>query len=142
MDILELLVGDETNTAFSITFWLQPVSEWSDPLRQKLISLKPRAILLVRNVALNTFRGKVYGQSLNRRITRIETVVELLGRDGQVRWKNLDARGDQYEKVKRVEKWVLEFLCTYDRPTEDSSGKGESGMKRIDLSEALPPETQ
>jgi hypothetical protein len=142
MDILELLVGDETNAAFSITFWLQHGNECSDPFRQRLISLKPRSIIVVKNVALNVFRGKVYGQSLNRHVTRIETIVEVLGRDGQVKWKSLDACGEQLEKVKRVEKWVIEFLSAYDPPTEDSSGKGRHWKTRMDLSEELPPESQ
>jgi hypothetical protein len=142
MDILEFIVGDETNTAFRITFWLQPSSERVDPLRQRLTSLKPRAILMVNNVALNAFRGNVYGQSLNRHITRIETVVEVLGRDGQVRWENLDVHGEQLEKVKRVEKWVIEFLCACDPSTEESLAKGKVGKTHVDLSEKLPPETQ
>ena len=97
---------------------------------------------MITNVALNIFRGKVYGQSLNRHITRIETTIEVLGRDGQVRWENLDANGEQLEKVKRVEKWVIEFLCAYDPPTEATSGKGKREKTHIDLSEELPPETQ
>ena len=142
MDILELLVGDETNTAFSVTFWLQPSSELGDPLRQRLTSLKPRAILAVNNVALNTFRGKVYGQSLNKHITRIETVVEVLGRDGQVEWESLDAHGEQVEKVKRVEKWVIEYLCACNPPTEDGLANGKGGKTLVNPSEELPPETQ
>lgn len=142
MDILEMLVGDETNAAFSITFWLQPDSESGDSLRQRLISLRPQTILVVKNVALNVFKGKVYGQSLNRHITRIETIVEVLGRDGQVKWKSLDAYGEQLEKVKRVEKWVIEFLCAYDPPAEEGSWNGKRAKRCMDLSEKLPPDTQ
>jgi len=143
MDILELLVGDDTSAAFSITFWLQPgVEGRNDSLRQRLISLKPRAILVVENVVLSVFRGRVYGQSLNRRLTRIETIVEVLGRDGQVSWKSLDAYGEQLEKVKRVEKWVVDFLYACDTPTDDCLRNERGRKRRMDLSEELPPETQ
>jgi hypothetical protein len=63
----------------------------------------------------------------------------VLGQDGQVRWKSLDAHEEQLEKVKRVEKWVTEFLCAFDSPTEKSLREGK---RRMDLSEALPPDTQ
>lgn len=142
MEILELFVGDETDAAFSITFWLQPGDEYSNSLHQILTSLKPRAIITVQNVALKVFRGKVYGQSLNRHITHNETTVEVLGQDGQVRWKSLDADGEQLEKAKRVEKWVIEFLCACDPPTEETLGKGKREKACIDLSEELPPGTQ
>ncbi len=65
MDLVEILVGDETRAGFGITIWLVPErtayvrQQIEVDVRAKLASLRPRDILLLRNVALSSFRGSV-----------------------------------------------------------------------------------
>ncbi|SPQ27000.1 7d610a9c-ddd4-42af-bbd3-1efd9de65997 [Thermothielavioides terrestris] len=54
--LVELLVGDETKAGFAVTYWLASDDVGESPLA----GLRPRDIILLRNVALNVFTSKVY----------------------------------------------------------------------------------
>jgi hypothetical protein len=149
MDIVEILVGDETRTGFSIKFWLAPQKPRADedPTREALQSLRTRDVVLLRNVALHVWQNSVYGQSLSKRISRNETKVELLGRDGEV---DLDATttglSPQMTKVKRVSDWVFAFLGTSEvsrgaNKVEATIGGVQGRHLYFDDIE-LPPDTQ
>ncbi|OAT11798.1 hypothetical protein BDBG_07223 [Blastomyces gilchristii SLH14081] len=76
-DVVELVVGDETRSGFQITCWLSlKGGESGDGAKQGLDGsirgLRPRDIVLFRSVALNSFRGKVYGQSLKDNMTKVD----------------------------------------------------------------------
>lgn len=111
--LVEVLVGDETRSGFAITFWLQS----GDVDQSVLAGLRPQDVVLLQNVALNVFVGKVYGSSLRKNLTK----VHLLHR------KTLDATdiegyykvGDlasmrpahpQLDKTRRVWEWVFKFV--------------------------------
>ena len=84
--------------------------------------LRARDVVLVRNVALAAFRGRVYGQSLRRGVTRVELIWR--GGDGGRRgWEGV-------EKARRVREWVLGFVGDGGR------GKGGDGGMQ------LPADTQ
>jgi hypothetical protein len=118
--LVEVLVGDDTKSGFSVTFWLSSGSDSGGPLA----GLRAQDVVLMRNVALNVFKGKVYGGSLPRGMT----AVYLLHRG-----RKLDAGDDgghysasdlakagrprakqkvhpQLEKARRVRDWVLKFV--------------------------------
>lgn len=98
----------------------------------------------MRNVALTSFRGKVYGQSLRRGMTSVEVVwrsrVEAGERKGLFeRWEVEKGRKGM-EKVRTVREWVLRFVGGggNGRGDRDGSGKdGGGGGRRI-----LPADTQ
>jgi hypothetical protein len=87
MEIVEMLVGDETRSGFGINFWLWPERRSSaarklgqrqqqshnesESLRDILNKLRPQDIILARNVALSSFRGQVYGQFLRMELARL-----------------------------------------------------------------------
>lgn len=82
MDVIELLVGDETRAGFSISSWLNPSSTslqrktttgQTDSLRSTLNSLRTGDVLLIERLALSVYRDKVFGQTLNRSSTRNTT---------------------------------------------------------------------
>lgn len=123
--LIEVLIGDETKSGFSVTFWLS-AAECGDSgpgSGGPLAGLRAQDVVLMRNVALNVFRGKVYGGSLPRGMTG----VYLLHRG-----RRLDAGDDgghysgadlvkagkrgaklvhpQLQKTKRVRDWVLKFV--------------------------------
>ncbi|KAI9858164.1 MAG: hypothetical protein M1813_007813 [Trichoglossum hirsutum] len=117
MEIVEILVGDETRSGFGISFWLWPErgraasaaknagtkfqqrrNNESEGLRNILSKLRPQDIILARNVALSSFRGQVYGQLLRMDLARLY----LLYRN-PVRWDGDDDDGNE------------ETLCIYHR---------------------------
>lgn len=151
VEIVELLVGDETKSGFGINCWL-PLNAVSKPirghpdLRSSLSGLRPQDIILVRNVALSSFRGKVYGQSLRREVTKVDLLFRnRIDRDDEggcysARDLNNTISSDthpQVRKIIRVREWVLRFV-----------GHGGGIMRRTDegkvevVDEQLPPDTQ
>lgn len=126
--LIEVLVGDETRSNFSITFWLpasnsqnQPTSRPPDLLRSsrttataneaenlhnQLRELGAGDVVLMQNVALSVYRGAVYGQSLSRSFARRScTRVGVLGNEeGAACW------GAAGGKVQRVREWSEVFV--------------------------------
>ena len=131
MDILELTVGDDTRAGFSISFWLVPVESQrrpTDDLRQILMGLRTGDVVGVRNVALASFRGGVFGQSLSWRFARNSTAVSLV---------KGDAGGGSVlvrDKIERVREWTRDFVGV---------ARSERLRARTTTSTmALPPDTQ
>jgi hypothetical protein len=155
MDIVEMLVGDETSAGFSVTFWLpsEPTGggaslkprrfadDGKDPSKGRLGSVLervgPRDVLLMRNVALSVFQGRVHGQSLNARVCLNETTIECLGR---VEGVDVEMDGDErrLQKVQRVRDWVTHFLGSA-RGIGRATG-GEKG-DAFTFTDQLPPDT-
>ncbi|KAK5073218.1 hypothetical protein LTR51_005860 [Lithohypha guttulata] len=130
VELIELLVGDETKTGFSITMWLprEMHVNWKDGaqekpegsrsvLRRSLKAVQMRDVVLIQNVALSTFRGKVHGQSLRGDVTRIDTLFrKKVGDEEQVgcytaqNLRMATGKDAQILKVKRVKDWMLDFV--------------------------------
>ncbi|KAK5101843.1 hypothetical protein LTS08_004302 [Lithohypha guttulata] len=130
VELIELLVGDETKTGFSITMWLprEMHVNWKDGaqekpegsrsvLRRSLKAVQMRDVVLIQNVALSTFRGKVHGQSLRGDVTKIDTLFRKKISDeeqvGCYTVQNLrmaTGKDAQILKVKRVKDWMLDFV--------------------------------
>lgn len=143
MEILDLLVGDETRAGFSVSFWLPPVESQNShaskydgiaDLRPVLQSLRAGDVVLVRNLALSVWRGAVYGQSLGRRwarnCTRVERVEDGVNRDGE--------RAMPFgvgAKLGRVREWREGFVGR--RVAGIGGGKRKRGLE-----EELPPDSQ
>lgn len=128
MEIVEILVGDETKAGFGISLWFSPESSPraarpSDTnLRASLSRLRPQDIILARNVALSSFRGRVYGQSLRGNFTHLH----LLSRGPA----HSPAADDPHGlKVQRVRDWVLTFVGAATR------------QGSVHRTEVLPPDT-
>ncbi|KAF2434478.1 hypothetical protein EJ08DRAFT_467796 [Tothia fuscella] len=104
MEIVELLVGDETRPGFKIDFWLSSASQTiDDPVRKTLQALRARDIVLLHNVAVHQYRSVVQGKSLPKSSMN-KTKVDLLGRDGEIDLV------DPTAKMKKVSDWVFAFL--------------------------------
>lgn len=136
--LVEVLVGDDTKSGFAVTFWLnnpnqnQQQRQPSDGGGEEgvLAGLRGQDVVLMQNVALNAFRGKVYGASLRRDMTRVHllyrarvddgdqggyyTPADLarVGGRGQERGPGAEPRvgHPQLEKTRRVRDWVLKFV--------------------------------
>jgi len=159
MELVEVLVGDETKTGFSITMWLprEMRVNWKDganatpegsrsQLRRSLKSTRARDVILLQNVALSSFKGKVHGQSLRRDVTKIDLLfrkkideTDFGGIYSAQSLRNATDNDKQALKVKRVKDWMLNFVgdTADDRRSTERSRSGGRGRRRM-----LPPDTQ
>lgn len=124
--LVEVLVGDETKSGFSVTFWLSAAECGPGGLESgsgPLAGLRAQDVVLMRNVALNVFRGRVYGGSLPRGMTAVHLLHRgrrLGAGDDGGHYSGADLakaarRGarqvhPQLEKTVRVRDWVLKFV--------------------------------
>ena len=153
VELVEILVGDDSRAGFGINIWLSPAQESrnSGPrdkhLRNDTLQLRPRDVVLARQIALCSFRGKVYGQSLRKGMTSLDllyrNVVDKNDKKGAFRAKDFrDAGvGDcQMTKVRKVKDWVLQFVGSHARPPALANISTTRFRKQAQL-EPLPMDT-
>lgn len=151
LELIELLVGDETDAGFAINIWLPSVPSVPAPapappslLRKAVRALRPRDILLVRNLALASFRGVVYGQSLRRDVTKLDLLyrhplVDRSDRRGVYRASDLASPSSTdpwIVKTGLVHRWTVD--CVY---VPDAGYHGRGGRKER-IQNILPPDAQ
>jgi hypothetical protein len=144
VELIEMLVGDDTKSGFGINFWLSSSSQPTDSdMKAVLNGLRPQDVVLVRNVALSSFRGKVYGQSLRKDMTKVHLLYRnrLDKTDDGGCYSAADLMAGkvahpQVEKTRRVREWVTKFVGT---GTGQRIGKGKAFES---VKEVLPPDTQ
>lgn len=135
--LVEVLIGDETKSGFSVTFWLSAAETGASANAVgPLAGLRAQDVVLMRNVALNVFRGKVYGGSLPKGMTGVYLLHrgrKLGARDDGGHYSASDLakagrRGatrpvhPQLEKTRRVRDWVLKFVGGGSRPAGGDGG--------------------
>ncbi|TDZ59785.1 hypothetical protein CTRI78_v005079 [Colletotrichum trifolii] len=123
--LVEVLVGDETRAGFGVTFWIPSNAKPATAGHCMPTELRRQDVVLLQNVALHVFKGKVYGQSLRKGLTRTTVLHRRkLGEDdegGYYRRKDLESgeSGDahpQLVKTRKVRDWVLKFVGGEERP--------------------------
>ncbi|KAJ5810140.1 uncharacterized protein N7503_002358 [Penicillium pulvis] len=144
LDIIELVVGDETRAGFGVNFWL-PVSVSADQtaakaektygLGRSLARLRPQDIVLLRTVGLSSFRDQVYGQSLRGGMTQVDLLHRSSTDAGELDKVPTNVQGDLPQKVRKVREWILRFVGT------DGVGGTSPGMPETQRGR-LPPDTQ
>lgn len=153
VELVEILVGDDTKTGFGINIWL-PCSQESnhilprnEDLRSEVLEVRPRDIVLAKQVALTSFKGRVYGQSLRRGMTTLDllyrNVVDSEDRRGAFRARDLEniAKDDPHiHKVKRVKDWVVRFVGATTAPPPSKRQKA-SHLGKERQPQALPNDT-
>ncbi|KAH8599883.1 hypothetical protein B0O99DRAFT_682359 [Bisporella sp. PMI_857] len=139
VDLVEILVGDETKSGFGINFWLSSTNSPHNDLRSTLTRLRPQDVILVQNVALDSFQGKVYGQSLRKNLTKIYLLyrnridkTDLVTYYKASDFVSTSTLHPQLEKISKVRNWVMKFV--------GGPGKGNDGFE--EMKETLPPDTQ
>lgn len=142
-DLVELLVGDESASGLKLSFWFAHEDDdgqqrrrgsGGDPLREALRGLRVRDVVLVENVALDTFREKVFGYGLRQSMQRNQTRVQLVARDGVDRVAGVAG----VEKVVGVKEWVWRLV----NPGVEGKRRGGAGDDGGEGDAYLPPDTQ
>lgn len=129
MDIVEVVVGDETKAGFTITVWLVPQeteASRSSELRLEVLSLRSGEMVMFSNIALSAYKGCVYGQTLSRHHAfRGTSVLRLQAQHLEHGATNI--------KVSALKTWARDFLGF------------ETGVSKRDVAvngrERLPPDT-
>ncbi|KAF3051749.1 hypothetical protein E8E11_008946 [Didymella keratinophila] len=156
MDLWEIIVGDDTHSNFKVTFWMRPPRDSNNErthaqvqLLQTLERLQVGNILLLRNIALTSFRDVVYGQSLNTAIARARTSIDVLTKSGGMSVAQVGGLpASVVEIFLRVKRWARSHVAGEAKHTKKRKG-GSLGpgnaAKRPFLSFArdddLPPDT-
>ena len=146
VELVEMIVADETKSGFGINLWLPPTELQTQGIRCVAAALRPQDIILARNVALSVFRNNVYGQSLRRDLTKLDllyrNVVDKHDERGVYSTQNLGnatLKDPQITKVRRVREWVMHFVG--GRPKDIGSQPVQT--ERLDQPLCnLPPDTQ
>ncbi|KAI9932991.1 hypothetical protein ASPWEDRAFT_100770 [Aspergillus wentii DTO 134E9] len=159
LDIVEVVVGDETRTGFGVTFWLSPTNTAlrptsrgnKDELKESLAGLRPRDIVLMRMVGLSSFQERVHGQSLRRGVTKVDLLhrqrvdaSDAGGIYGPKSLKKKNAAKDEADdlplmKVRKVREWIMRFV---DSTTDRAGGDTRMCQWAAERGQALPPDTQ
>ncbi|KAF7503315.1 hypothetical protein GJ744_003996 [Endocarpon pusillum] len=147
MQLLEMLVGDETRAGFEITMWLSNKTATTEiwprqsTLENQLQGLRPRDVVLLQNIALCAYQGRVHGQSLRRDVTKVNLLyrrklddADAGGTFSSRALVESDGSDPVMEKAKRVKQWLTDFVS--DEVLGNSPETTLMGRAR------LPPDTQ
>lgn len=130
IELVEMLVGDDTKAGFGVNIWLPPSQDSNHSvlqdgdLRTQTLRLRPQDVILAKTVALGSFRGKVYGQSLRRGMTTLDLLYrnavdgdDARGAYGAAQLEhsaivnnNYNDNEPQVGKVRHVRDWVMRFV--------------------------------
>ncbi|PKY02804.1 hypothetical protein P168DRAFT_291923 [Aspergillus campestris IBT 28561] len=160
LDLVEMVVGDETRSGFGVTLWLGPVDQTKGGVAARgcaeggdlgptLAGLRPRDIVLLRMVGLSSFRERVYGQSLRKGVTKVDLLhrprVDAGDAGGLYSARQLRdvpqthpaAKKDDLPlaKVSKVREWIRRFVGS----SPDAAGGERTGVTNPKL--VLPPDT-
>ena len=152
VELVELIVGDETRAGFAINIWLDVqkpddkkrvgMNAEESGLRAQTLRLRPRDIIFARNVALGSFMNKVSGQSLRKGVTTIDLVcrnkIDASDERGVFRSRDIDVESMSNAKMARIKKtrdWVANFVGERPRLLH---GRGRMENSVI----SLPEDTQ
>lgn len=153
MEIVELLLGDDTAAGLSVTFWLTAGSEDRSvhdqvqervktkqaEMRKKLLKLRRGDLVLLTHIALSTFRGKVHGQSLRpSRLHCIHTGVFAIPQEVSAN------NGRNSIKLQKLRDWLNDFIGPPVRSMKRRgvSNPGDRFSRKLRLDEDLPDDTQ
>nr|POE47060.1 hypothetical protein CFP56_00392 [Quercus suber] len=138
--ILELLLGDDTRSNFSVTFWFPCPTETAggspttrpaankemQHLRTEALALRPGDVVLMQNIALTQWRGVVHGCSLQWRAARSSSKVTRLVED-----RGLDVLlpAAACGKLNRVRRWRDDFVGYGHRINEKESRDDDATVR-------------
>jgi len=146
LELIEMIVADETKAGFGINLWLPSVDPPTGSLKAIAGNLRPQDVILVRNLALDSFRNNVYGQSLRKDLTKLDlmyrNVIDKHDARGAYGLEDLEAAiatDTQARKVKDVKDWVMQFV---GGGPKDGNLRPTRATGLVAETNVLPPDTQ
>jgi hypothetical protein len=168
-ELICLTVADDTCSGFSINIWLDSTTikpdqkerkaklnnSWNATVRRTTLNIKTRDVLLIQNVSLHVYQGRIYANSL-RGMTRLEVLYQTERQSGlrsrrRARFKtkhihevkNGADTDPVLRKTAKVVQWMEDFLIPgvrYHDPEMDNTQIEDRKPKRMRIE--LPPDTQ
>ena len=146
LEMIEMIVADETKAGFGINLWLPSGDPSAGSLKAIAGTLRPQDVIQVRNLALDSFRNNVYGQSLRKDLTRLDlmyrNVIDKQDERGVYNMQDLEntvAMDAHARKVKDVKDWVIQFV---GGGPKDPSLRHTRAPGVVAEMNDLPPDTQ
>ncbi|KAF2754776.1 hypothetical protein EJ05DRAFT_540841 [Pseudovirgaria hyperparasitica] len=152
--LIDLLVADQSRAGFKCTFWLPPSTSLSSPLMEieahmspidipltSISSLRRGCIVLIRCIALASYDGSVYAQSLNPYLTKMKTSIDLLvDADGRDRVEVIDPVWRS--RIGETREWVKTYVggAGTKRKAREDRTKDRVKVKMKRFEEDLPPD--
>lgn len=154
VDLVELTVADDTRSGFGISIWLpqnskpKPLKPLEHDLRSMVLKLRPRDIVLIKNLALTSFQNKVHGQSLRKANTTLDLLyrgmVASHDEPGAYSFREL-ASGDnndtQLLRVKQVKEWMISFVGSGSTLPSDHRTSEKDPRAKARRLQQLPADT-
>lgn len=155
-ELVDMMVADETKAGFGISIWL-PQSQSSkatkmkenDKICSKVTGLRPRDIVLAKNVALKSFRTKVHGQSMRSANTSLDllyrNVIDSYDEPGAYNLRELateEGNDPQLIRVRKLKDWFTTFVghgLWLDHEQQPDDGDCKFSNKAL---QQLPSDTQ
>lgn len=154
VELVELTVADDTKSGFGVSIWLPQDQSTNlrkteeQDLRSRVSSIRPRDIVLVKNLALTSFQKKVHGQSLRKANTTLDllyrSVMDSHDEPGAYSLGELgcnDTNDVQLCRVKQVKEWVMSFVGSGPDLPFQSEISSKDPRVRTRLQQQLPSDT-
>jgi hypothetical protein len=147
VQLVEAIVGDETKTNVSISFWIKSpnakINAEEERLEQQVAALRPQQVVLMTTVALRVWQDRVYGQSLSvTRERKAGTQIERLDMWAGSGEAPAKLPGLLQKKRKRVEEWIMNFAhARSQRITVENALSDKTAFKLLAEESELPPDT-
>ncbi len=154
VELVELTVADDTKSGFGVSIWLPQDQSTNlrkteeQDLRSRVTSIRPRDIVLVKNLALTSFQKKVHGQSLRKANTTLDllyrNVMDSHDEPGAYSLRELggnDTNDVQLCRVKQVKEWVTSFVGPGPDLPLQSGISSKDPRVRTRLQQQLPSDT-
>ncbi|PVI01666.1 hypothetical protein DM02DRAFT_339172 [Periconia macrospinosa] len=144
MTVQEITVADDTKPGFKVSFWDRPSSKDTSQnlLANTLAQVRVGHVLLLRNIALTSFRETVYGQSLNPSIVRARTSVDILADSNGISSRQVSALPvAMVPTLARLRRWA-KIHITPNAPQSTRKRKYRNETKAMVSSSLHNPNTQ
>ena len=146
LELIEMIVADETKAGFGINLWLPSGDSPAGSLKAIAGALRPQDVVLVRNIALGSFRNNVYGQSLRKDLTKLDLMYRITIDKHDERgvyclqdFEDATRKDPQAMKVKVVKDWVIQFVGGGPKESTLDHARATGAVGGVHI---LPPDTQ
>ena len=156
VDLVELTVADDTKAGFGVSMWLSQDTKLSNSKkapsqnlqRSTMTRLRPRDIILIRNLALATFQKKVHGQSLKKANTTLDLLYRIPTDSDDEQgaysmWEVDDNNGSdlQLNRIKEVQDWIMSFVGSGPSAVHEPITSSKESCNRANIMQQLPSDT-
>ena len=150
IEMIEMVVGDETQPAFRISVWLPygiKAGTEAASLNSTVRRLRPHDIILANNIGLCAFRDIVHGQSLRRDLTSLQILhrpgthgANCQGYYSAAEFQSGNSSDPCLQRARAVKDWLIGYVAPHGATS--AAGPRRTRRNSTDHYETLPLDTQ